>query len=150
MNEAMRALWEQAEGNVDAFQKSVEAWFDDAMDRLGGVYKRRAQLVNFLAGLVIAVLLNIDALKLAGVLYYDPRLASSVGDLVSTFVASAEATDKGRPEDFVCIADQPPGGATAIASTTTPGNAAATVSVGGSASASTTAVPASPPSIASM
>ena len=39
---------------------SVEVWFNNAMDRVSGAYKRRTQMWLFLIGLVLAILMNAD------------------------------------------------------------------------------------------
>jgi hypothetical protein len=43
---------------------SIEKWYNDAMDRVTGWYKRRVQLIIFLMGLVIVVALNVDTISL--------------------------------------------------------------------------------------
>src|SRR5882724_5219040 len=38
--QALNALFVEAKGDIAAFQKNIETWFDTAMDRVSGVYKR--------------------------------------------------------------------------------------------------------------
>jgi hypothetical protein len=45
------------------FEEAVAQWFDSAMDRVSGSYKRQAQLWTFIFALVLAVILNIDAYR---------------------------------------------------------------------------------------
>ena len=71
---ALTQLLQRAEGQVERFEAGVAAWFDLAMDRASGAYKRRAQLFTFLFGLLVAVLLNVDATHLATVLWQQPIL----------------------------------------------------------------------------
>ncbi|HLE91276.1 MAG TPA: hypothetical protein VI753_09010 [Anaerolineales bacterium] len=62
--------------NVDAAigdaRKRVENWFDDAMERVSGAYKRKAQLWSLIIGIVLAGFLNADSLSIANHLWSDP------------------------------------------------------------------------------
>jgi hypothetical protein len=67
-----------AEYTFDEALKSVETWFNDAMDRVSGWYKRKAELITLALGLFISILLNADTLMLANVLAINPTLRASV------------------------------------------------------------------------
>ncbi|MBI4732222.1 MAG: hypothetical protein HY781_08900 [Chloroflexi bacterium] len=71
-------------------RKNVETWFDDSMARLSGWYKRKAQLVAFLIGLVLAILLNVDSISVATLLWREPTLRQQL-------VAQAEAYAQTNP-----------------------------------------------------
>jgi hypothetical protein len=60
---------DSANGSLDKAQANLEAWYDSAMDRVSGRYKRASQTIIFWIGLVVAVFLNIDALRVAKYLY---------------------------------------------------------------------------------
>ncbi|WP_437524952.1 hypothetical protein WME79_37035 [Sorangium sp. So ce726] len=49
----------------------LERWFNDAMDRAAGRYKRRAQLIISATALVLCVGFNADSIRLAGALSRD-------------------------------------------------------------------------------
>jgi len=66
---------------------NLENYFNDYMDRLGGVYKRRAQVWAFCIGLVLAILLNIDSYNIMQHLWREPTLRQSI-------VAQAEKSVK--------------------------------------------------------
>ena len=53
-----------ANGDIAKVRKAVEQWFDGAMDRASGWYKRRTQALLFTVGLLTAVVLNVDALHI--------------------------------------------------------------------------------------
>ena len=59
-----------------ATRRSLEAWFDDGMDRVSGWYKRKTQFVLFAIGLVIAVGLNVDSIAIGRTLWISPALRS--------------------------------------------------------------------------
>ena len=48
------------------------------MDRLSGAYKRRSQFVSFGVALVVAVLVNVDAIQIGHVLWNQPTLAADL------------------------------------------------------------------------
>ena len=58
-----------AEGNIDAARATIERWYDSAMDRVSGHYKRSTSWVIFWIGLFVAVALNVNAITLADYLY---------------------------------------------------------------------------------
>jgi hypothetical protein len=67
-----------AGGDVDKFRTSLESWFDDAMDRVSGIYKRLAQYVMFVLGLSLAAALNVDTTHVVKVLWESPSLRSTI------------------------------------------------------------------------
>jgi hypothetical protein len=67
----------QGESRLSAARRTVEQWFDDAMDRASGWYKRSAQLWLGVVGLVLACLLNVDTISVATALWRDPTLRQS-------------------------------------------------------------------------
>jgi hypothetical protein len=66
------------EDDLKAAQKFLENWFDGAMDRVSGWYKRWAQTVLFSIGLFAAVALNVDTVTVARALISDPPLRQKV------------------------------------------------------------------------
>ena len=54
-------------------RREVEAWYDAAMDRASGAFKRRSQASLFLLGLGVAVLLNVNAIVIAQYLAVSPQ-----------------------------------------------------------------------------
>jgi len=83
--------FEKTEANDAAqLQKSVEEWYNSAMDRVSGWYKRRTQLIIFVLGATLAIVVNADCVDYAKRLSRDSSLRQSV-------VAMAEATAKNDP-----------------------------------------------------
>jgi len=79
-----------AQGDINKLQTNLEAWFDSAMDRISGRYKKLTQQILFVIGLLVAVGLNIDSLRLADYLYRnDAARAATVAQ------AQVAATDTG-------------------------------------------------------
>lgn len=74
LKNALLPLLDRAGGNLDAARQNIETWFDSAMDRLSGLYKRRTQWILFALGLALAVILNVDTLRATTKLWNDPVL----------------------------------------------------------------------------
>ncbi len=75
--QSLAALIVRANGDLTALRTGVEAWYDDAMDRLSGDYKRWSHYFALVFGLVVAVALNIDSITLARGLWDDPSLRAA-------------------------------------------------------------------------
>ena len=63
---------------VAAIRANLESWFADAMDRLSGTYKRRAQLLAFIIGFILAMILNVDSINVASSLWREPTLRQAI------------------------------------------------------------------------
>jgi hypothetical protein len=86
----LQALLDESANDLDAFRAGIARWFDSAMDRLSGAYKRFTQVVTFSVGLLLAAGLNVDAIHVARTLYADPPLRAAM-------VSAAEAQVKQSP-----------------------------------------------------
>lgn len=75
---AVLTLFEESAHDLEKLKQNVETWFDDAMDRVGGWYKRKTQLVHVLLAVGFAVALNVDAMLIAKSLLRDPALRQSI------------------------------------------------------------------------
>ncbi|TFI57296.1 hypothetical protein E2493_15620 [Sphingomonas parva] len=62
---AYQALDRAAGGQPEQIRKNIEQWYDAAMDRASGWYRRRTQRLLFWLGLAIAFFLNINAFVIA-------------------------------------------------------------------------------------
>jgi hypothetical protein len=74
IKQALTTLYNRAQHDERAFLSELETWFDDAMDRLSGWYKRQTQFIGFLAAFVVCILLNADALRIGTMLWQAPSL----------------------------------------------------------------------------
>src|SRR5271170_4713960 len=69
---------DSANGDVDAARLKVEHWFDDTMARVSGWYKRMAQKIIFVAGLLLCAAVNADTLMIVKELWNDQALRSAM------------------------------------------------------------------------
>ncbi len=77
--------------DVDAFRARLEQWFNDAMDRVSGIYKRLSQYVMIIFGVTLALALNVDSLRVARVLWQTPALRAAMLADAETLVAAPPA-----------------------------------------------------------
>jgi hypothetical protein len=71
-------LIDQAGNDIEKAQANIEEWYNGAMDRVSGWYKRRVQWILIGIGLLAAASLNIDTINLARVFWYNETLRGSV------------------------------------------------------------------------
>ena len=67
-----------AEGDLAKFRTNVAIWFDSAMDRVSGAYKRKMKLVTIVVGGVVAIALNADTVAVGKALWIDAGLRAGV------------------------------------------------------------------------
>jgi hypothetical protein len=91
---AVQLALDAAHGNLEQARQNVEAWYDSAMDRVSGWYKRSTQWIIFAIALVIAVGANIDTLAIADYLYRHEAVRSTIVETVkkTAGTAGSEAT----------------------------------------------------------
>jgi hypothetical protein len=78
LRDSLRVLWRQAAGDLDEFRAQIEGWFNDAMERVSGWYRRRIRVLLLLIGLVVAVALNVSTVTVASRLWTDAALREAV------------------------------------------------------------------------
>lgn len=66
-----------ATGNLERFRGNLERWFDDAMDRVSGFYKRKVQLAVLAYAILVTAALNIDSVAFATRLWTDDLVRSA-------------------------------------------------------------------------
>jgi hypothetical protein len=72
LKNALLPMLDEAEGKVEKFQTNVATWFDGAMDRTSGAYKRWIHRLTFWAGFAVAIAFNVNSLQLIDNLWRDP------------------------------------------------------------------------------
>ncbi|MBY0474721.1 MAG: peptidoglycan-binding protein [Nitrosomonas sp.] len=84
-------MLDEANGDLEKFKTKLEAHFNEVMDRVGGWYKRRAQVALFTIGLALAVLFNVDSIHIMQQLQKDP---AQVEKLVQMAEAKMQAIEE--------------------------------------------------------
>jgi len=79
--------------NVTKLRDDISAWFDDAMDRLSGVYKRYMQWLSLAIGLLLAIGLNADTISVVNSLWGDATLRAGLVQLADKATADNASLD---------------------------------------------------------
>jgi hypothetical protein len=91
LSRQVQVLLTDAQDDVAKFRVSVERWFDSAMDRVSGWYKRWSQWVICGVALVVTLAFNVSAVRIADRLWNDDAVRASVAS------AAVNATDQQAP-----------------------------------------------------
>jgi hypothetical protein len=91
LKDALQANVLQANQDIDALRLGIATWFDDAMDRLSGAYKRKLKWIAMLIGLLVAIAFNADSFKVAKTLWND------AGRRESTIAEAKKIAEKPLP-----------------------------------------------------
>ena len=84
--EALFTLAVDAKGDLTAFQKNIENWYNDAMDRVSGWYKRYTQKILLLIGLALAIAFNVDSVRVARTLWADRDVRQAMVNAAGAYV----------------------------------------------------------------
>lgn len=87
LQESLPVLAKRAESKISdtsqgiqQFQREIEGWFDNSMERASGVYKRNAKGVALVIGFLIAVAANADTFYMVGRLSKDTVLRNAIAE----------------------------------------------------------------------
>jgi hypothetical protein len=80
----------KVEIGIADFQKSVESWFNSAIERGGGWYKRRIQLIGIITGIIIAMIANADTISMAISLWQNAVLRQAVTEVAVIYTQQGE------------------------------------------------------------
>jgi hypothetical protein len=59
--------------DITDFKKNLKAWFNETQDRTSGWYKKKMQLILFWLGFIVAIIFNVDSLRIARILAKDEK-----------------------------------------------------------------------------
>ncbi len=86
---------------LDEAQHNLENWFDERMNIVTDLYKRRLVFFSLIIGLLLTVLLNADSLQMAKALWDDPALRTAI------VTAANDAVNSGALESQIQPTPQP-------------------------------------------
>jgi hypothetical protein len=64
--------------DLSAFQKNIEQWFENTMDRVSGWYKTKIQIVTVVVAVGVTIFANADTVQIARSLYLNPVLRAKI------------------------------------------------------------------------
>lgn len=85
----LQVLFDVSKQNPDTFRKHVAEWYDEAMDRVSGWYKRNVQRQTYAMAILAVLVLNLDSVQLINRLWSDSGLRTAA---VEQAKARIEAT----------------------------------------------------------
>src|SRR5262245_9052973 len=85
---SLLTLIDEAGNDIGKARANIEEWYDDAMDRVSGWYKRRTHFMLIAIGLVAAAVLNVDTINVTQALWYNDTLRGSVATAADNYIKS--------------------------------------------------------------
>jgi hypothetical protein len=74
LRQLIQGMVNRSDGNIQKVKQDLANWFDNGMDRLSGGFKRRTQAMTFVVALLMAFLVNVDAIRIGTLLSGEPAL----------------------------------------------------------------------------
>ena len=96
---ALLALVQNANGDLDRAQRNIEAWYNAAMDRVNGWFKRHMQLVTVAVAISLALATNADTFKISSRLWSDPAYRELAVDRAKLDVAQSAGQKPDSKQD---------------------------------------------------
>lgn len=93
-------LFSREAKDLAEFKEKIKSWYDEAMERVSGWYKRFIRWILFGIGLVLVVLINADTLNVANTLWRDSTIRSAVADQAAAFVQEGTPTAEQAQEQL--------------------------------------------------
>jgi hypothetical protein len=93
LKSSLQALAKSADNDISVFRSSVEHWYDDHMDRVSGWYKRHVAKITLLAGAILVLLLNVNALTIGRTLYTDSTVNTAVSAVAARSTSCPPSQD---------------------------------------------------------
>lgn len=78
----------QVEEKIAGLRDRIAEWFDDAMERAAGWYKRKSQVAALIVGLLLAVAFNVNTISLVDSLWSDEPIRRHVNAAAVEYVES--------------------------------------------------------------
>lgn len=98
---ALLSMMDAASQNMVETRVAVEKWFDAAMDRVTGVYKRRMQYLTLLVALLVTFIVGADSIAIANSLWHEPALRAAVAGAAQTSQAATGAAVPTSPSQAI-------------------------------------------------
>lgn len=91
VKELVSAVVGDASVSIEEAERRLAAWFDAAMDRLSGAFKRNTQRVSLVISIALVLAANVDSIRLTRTLWNDAGARERAEALSSSEIAACEA-----------------------------------------------------------
>lgn len=92
LKKTLAVLLDEAGHDLKKFEEAIEIWFNNAMERVSGWYKRKSQIITIILAALVTILANADSILIGKSLSSDPALRASVVAEAQKFVEENKAT----------------------------------------------------------
>jgi hypothetical protein len=75
---SLNTLVTTAENDITSVRTAIENWYNEHMDRVSGWYKRHVAWFTIIAGAILVILLNVNAITIGRTLYTNSVIGSAV------------------------------------------------------------------------
>jgi hypothetical protein len=89
-------MFDNSTGDIVLFKDKIKQWYNETQDRATGWYKRKLQLILFWLGFVVALIFNVDSIRIARILSKDKEARNQ---MVKMGIELAK--DTARYKDYV-------------------------------------------------
>jgi hypothetical protein len=95
-----------ASGDARKGRENIEFWFNSGMDRVSGWYKRRSQRALFVAGLIVALAMNVDTIRILRELTSNKAKREAVVGIATNYAKQTPKPDSRSMEDQFVTANR--------------------------------------------
>lgn len=100
---------DEAQGDVERFRAQVEEWFNAAMGRVSGGYRRRVQYILLVIATAVTIGFNADTFHVANELWSDPTLRAALVEKADQIQQAGEQpAENGAAQGGTASAEQCP------------------------------------------
>ena len=83
IGDQVTALYTSVDGEAKSVLGAVESWYDDHMDRVSGWYKRESQVALLVIGMILALVFNVDTIRITTTLGCNSALQKTLGAITN-------------------------------------------------------------------
>lgn len=89
----LEELADDGADDIEKYRRNVADWFDDMMERAGGVYKRKMKICSFAVAMAVVIAVNGDSAQVAKSLWEDTALRAQIAEAAAELVEDTGLAD---------------------------------------------------------
>jgi hypothetical protein len=95
IRDALLAQLTKANGDLNALRTNIANYYDGAMDRVSGIYKRYMKWISLAVGFLIVIVLNADSINVGAALWKDAALRAQMAQVAGSVLTSEKPAAAG-------------------------------------------------------
>jgi hypothetical protein len=99
LKRVLLVLLQQAGGDFTKLHVGIETWFNDAMSRVSGWYKRKAQVIILILAILVTGLTNADTVQIVKNLSGNPALRAAIVAQAQDYIKQHPGSAASQPEE---------------------------------------------------